>query len=161
MSLEKYKEGLSQQYQGEVTGEVAQNALIRKFSTPWQKYLMGTALQLETETKARLRPIVAALGIDIVELEESREMGMVLAGLVKDLDWRETMQLLADALLPYVDKYQEIADNAPPEYKELAASMVQHERLLQQLYEQEANESGDSALDAIVKELIFPLPRPA
>ncbi len=160
MSLEKYKAGLSQQYQGEVTGEVAQNALIKKFDTPWQKYLMGTALQLETETKARLRPIVAALGIDIVESEESREMGLALAALVEDLDWQGTMQLLAEALLPYVDKYQEIADAAPPEYRELAESMVKHERLLQQLYEQEANGSSDTALDAIIEELLFPLPRP-
>ena len=50
MSLEKYKVGLSEQYQGEVIGEVAINCLLARFHSPRQQYLLGTVLQLETET---------------------------------------------------------------------------------------------------------------
>ena len=70
------------------------------------------------------------------------------------------MKVLSQALIPYVDKYQEIADIAPPEYKDLADSMVVHERAIQQLWEQEAQEAGDSAIDQIIKQLLFPLPNP-
>jgi len=160
MSLEQYIAGLAEQYQGEVIGEVAQNCLLKQFRNPRQQYVMGTALQLETETKARLRPAATALGIDIVEAEESREMGLALAEMVKHMDWQEAMSFLAEAVLPYVEKYRQIAENAPPDLQDLAQSMVEHEHLLQQLYEQEATQTGDDALEEINRLLTFPLPKP-
>jgi hypothetical protein len=160
MSLKQYKVGLSEQYQGEVIGEVAINLLLQRFDSTWQQYLLGTALQLETETKARLRPVVAKLGIDFTESEESRKAGLALSDMVKGLDWQNSMTVLAEALIPYVGKYQEIANIAPPEYKELAEFMVEHERSLQQLWEREALGEGDRAIDQINKQLIFPLNSP-
>ena len=160
MSLEEFKAGLSEQYQGEVIGEVAMNCLLKKFHSPREQYLLGTVLQLETETKARLRPVVAHLGIDIIESEESQKMGLALAAAVDNLDWKGSMQLLSQALIPYVGRYQEIADLAPEEYKAIADSMVDHERLIQQLYEREATEPDDQAIDDINRQLLFPLPRP-
>jgi hypothetical protein len=115
---------------------------------------------LETETKARLRPVVAKLGIDFTESEESRKAGLALSDMVKGLDWQNSMTVLAEALIPYVGKYQEIANIAPPEYKELAEFMVEHERSLQQLWEREALGEGDRAIDQINKQLIFPLNSP-
>ena len=161
MSLEEYKLGLSEQYQGEVIGEVALNCMLPKFRSPRQQYLLGTVLQLETETKARLRPVLAQLGIDIVEAEESRKTGLEFGGMVEGLDWKSSMEVLAKALIPYVKKYQEIAAIAPPDYKELAESMVVHERSIQQLWELEAQGSGDRAVDEINKQLLFPLPKPS
>jgi hypothetical protein len=161
MSLEKYKAGLSEQYQGEVIGEVAINLLLSKFRGPREQYLLGTALQLETETKARLRPFVAALGIEIIESEESRQAGAGLGAALEGLDWRSSMKLLAEALIPYVDKYQEISDIAPPEYREIAELMVSHEKSIQQLWEQEALGDSTSALEEIRKQLLFPLPDPS
>ena len=67
MSLEEYKLGLSEQYQGEVIGEVAVNSLLQQFRNPREQYLLATVFQFETETKARLRPVVAELGIDVIE----------------------------------------------------------------------------------------------
>lgn len=160
MSLEDYKAGLSEQYQGEVTGEVAMNCLLSKFRSPWQQYLLGTALQLETETKARLRPILIQLGIDIRESEDSREAGVGLGQLVETLDWRGSMELLAQALGPYVSRYQEIAEIAPPQYKEIAEVMVEHERSIQQLFAQEALGTAQSAIEDVNKQLISPLPIP-
>ena len=160
MSLEQYKIGLSEQYQGEVIGEVAINCLLPRFHSPRQQYLLGTVPQLETETKDRLRPVLAQLGINIFESEEARRVGLAFSEMVEGLDWSSSMEVLSQALIPYVDKYQEIADIAPPEYKDLADSMVVHERAIQQLWEQEAQEAGDSAIDQIIKQLLFPLPNP-
>ena len=158
MSLDQYKIGLSEQYQGEVTGEVALNCLLMKFRSPREQYVLGTVLQLETETKARLRPFLARLGIDITESEESRQMGLALAEMVEELDWAGSMALLAQALIPYVEKYQEIAELAPPEYKEVAELMAVHERSLQELWEEESREPSQQALDEIVRQLRDPLP---
>jgi hypothetical protein len=160
MSVEEYKMGLSEQYQGEVIGEVAINCLLPKFRSPREQYLLGTVLQLETETKARLRPVVAELGIDIIESEESRTAGFAFRDMVEGLDWQSSMKVFAEALIPYVSKYEEILNIAPPEYKELAELMVVHERSIQQLWEREARGEGDSVIDEINKQLLFPLPKP-
>ncbi len=160
MSLAEYKVGLSEQYQGEIIGEVAMNCLLPRFFSPRQQYLLGTVLQLETETKARLRPVVVELGIDITESEDSRKAGFEFGGMVEGLDWQRSMEVLAEALIPYVTKYQEILDIAPQEFKEIAELMVVHERSIQQLWEREALGEGDSAIDEINKQLLFPLPNP-
>ena len=160
MSLEEYKVGLSEQYQGEVIGEAAINSLLPRFRSPREQYFLGTVLQLETETKARLRPIVAELGIDIIESEESRKAGFAFAGMAERLDWQSTMQVFAEALVPYVARYREILDSAPPEYREIAELMAVHERSIQQLWEREARGDGDGAIDDINKQLLFPLPSP-
>lgn len=160
MSLAEYKVGLSEQYQGEVTGEVAINCLLPKFRSPRQQYLLGTVLQLETETKARLRPVAAELGIDIIESEDSRKAGFAFRDMVEGLDWQSSMSVFAEALVSYVSRYQEIQDIAPPEYKELAELMVVHERSIQQLWEREALGEGDSAIGEINRQLLFPLPNP-
>jgi hypothetical protein len=160
MSLEQFKVGLSELYQGEVIGEVALNCLLVKFRSPRQQYLLGSVLQLETETKARLRPTAAILGIDLVESEESRKMGLEMAGSVEDLNWKDTSSLLSKALVSYVDRYREIAETAPTEYKELAESMVVHEKSIQHLWEREALGADDLSINEVVKQLIFPLPKP-
>ena len=160
MSLEEYKVGLSEQYQGEVIGEVVINCLLPVFRSPREQYLLGTVLQLETETKARLRPVAAQLGIDIIEAAESREAGFAFRKLVDGLDWHDSMKVFAEALIPYVNRYQKILDIAPPEYKQIAEMMVVHERSIQQLWEREALGEGDSAIDEINGQLLFPLPSP-
>ena len=161
MSLEAYKIGLSEQYQGEVIGEVAINCLLQRFDSPWQQYLLGTALQLETETKARLRPVVAQLDISIIESEESREAGMALSNVIAGMDWQAAMRLLAQAIEPYVEKYHAIAQSAPPDFRELADSMFEHERLICRLWEYEARGEGESVVEEIASQLAFPLPKPA
>ena len=158
MSLDEFKAGISDQYQGEVTGEVAINCLLTKFRSPWQQYLLGTALQLETETKARLRPVLVELGVDIRETDEARQAGLALGEIVEALDWKPAMEMLSQAMKPYVDKYQEIADIAPPECREIAELMVEHERSIQQLFEQAALGAAQSEIDAVNKQLISPLP---
>ena len=161
MSIEEYKAGLSEQYQGEVIGEVAINCLLQRFDSPWQQYLLGTALQLETETKARLRPVVAQLDISIIESDASRDAGMALSNMITELDWQGSMNLLAQVIEPYVEKYQAIAQSAPPEFSELADSMVEHERLICRLWEYEARGEGESVVEEIAQQLAFPLPKPA
>jgi uncharacterized protein (UPF0254 family) len=115
---------------------------------------------LETETKARLRPFVAELGIDVIESEESRKAGFAFRDMIQELDWQSSMKVFAEALIPYVTRYQEILNIAPPEYKELAELMVVHEQSIQQLWELEARGEGDSVIDEINKQLLFPLPSP-
>jgi hypothetical protein len=161
MSMKKFKEGLSELYQGEAPGEVVFYRLLERFSDATQQYKLGSLLQLETEAKARLRPAVAQLGLNLVELDESRDKGDEFDQTFEGMSWEAAMAHLATLNEPFVRRYREIADIAPPEYKELADSMVVHEESIQNFAEREASGEGDRSISDVVKQLIFPLPRPA
>jgi hypothetical protein len=159
MSLKKFKIGLSELYQGEATGEVVFYRLLRRFDLPNQLYKLGSLLQLETEAKARLRPAVFELGLDLVELDESRDKGNEFNQTFEGMDWREAMAHLATLNEPFVNRYREIAESAPPEYQELADSMVAHEQSIQRFAELEAAGKGDQSIDDVLTQLVFPLPK--
>ena len=157
MSMEQFKLGLQELYQGEVTGEVVFCRLLERFRSPSQQYKLTSLLQLETEAKARLRPAVVACGLDPIELEGSREKGIEVADSFEGMQWLAAMEHLATVLEPYVNRYREIAEIAPSEYKDLADSMAAHEQAAQDFARLEAAGKTGESLDAIVKQLIFPL----
>jgi len=161
MSLEEYKVALEEQYQGEVAGEVSICRLLKRFTSPRQQYLLGSMLQLETETKARLRPAAARLGVDLVESDEARAGGEALADSVQGLDWQAANAALVEPLAEFTQRYRDIAAMAPPEFKDLADSMVRHEESLLNLVRSEASGEPDDALAAVLDQLVFPLLEPA
>ncbi len=67
MSNAEYPSCINELYQSEVLGEKAFLALINIARNPREKYHIGTVLQLETETKARLRPFLLKHDFDLVE----------------------------------------------------------------------------------------------
>lgn len=159
MSLNEFKIGLSELYQGEVIGEVVFSRLLERFGSADQQYKLGSLLQLETETKARLRPTAMKLGVHLVELDESRAMGEEFNRSFEGMNWRAAMAHLATVVQPYVKRYREIAETAPIDFKEIADSMVVHEQSILSCAELEAAGDGGRSLEGIVKQLIFPLSR--
>ena len=69
MTLEEFRDCLLDYYQTEVRGEAFFGAMLGKFDNPHHLYKIGSLLQLETETKARLRPTILELGGSVEELE--------------------------------------------------------------------------------------------
>lgn len=152
-----FTEQLLEMYQGEVIGEVLFNAMLDMYPDPDHQYKSATMLQLETETKARLRPALTALGANLTELEASREAGHGFVDAIKGKDWREAMQVLSDGVTPYVERYREIAASAPDQYREIAQSMVEHEESLHQFASEEAQGNSDQGLQRIIRQLQYPL----
>jgi hypothetical protein len=157
MSLVEFKKGLSEEYQGEVIGEVFFGGLLERFDSPEHRYKLATLLQLETETKARLRPAALELGVELAEFDESRKLGHDFIKSCDGLDWKAMMTHLATVVEPYVKRYSDIAEIAPPEYKEVADSMVVHERSIQTFARLEASGKTEHSLDDVIKQLKFPL----
>ena len=62
MTTDEFKACIVTYYQTEVLGEALFESLITKFQEPDHRYKIGSLLQLETETKARLRPTLLELG---------------------------------------------------------------------------------------------------
>jgi hypothetical protein len=159
MSQTEFRECLLEQYQGELIGEVFFSELARRFQSPAQQYKLGTLLQIETETAARLRPAALELGLDLFYRDDYRKMGEELVRGCDGMDWQTLMHHL-DALLDrYVKRYAEIAETAPPEYKELADSMVVHEKSIQTFARRESAGDAEHSLDEVIAQLKFPLKR--
>ena len=152
-----FTEQLLELYQGEVIGEVLFNAMLDMYPDADHRYKSATMLQLETETKARLRPALTELGANLTELEASREIGNSFVEAIKDKDWADAMQVISDGVTPYVERYREIAANAPAEYREVVLSMVEHEESLQQFTSEEAAGNGEQGLQRIIRQLQYPL----
>lgn len=75
------------------------------------------------------------------------------------MDWKATMSFLATAAEPYVQRYTKIAEIAPAEYKDLADSMVVHEKSITNFASLEASGDTEHSLDDVIKQLKFPLKR--
>jgi hypothetical protein len=159
MPLDEFRKGFSEMYQGELVGEAFFSELTRRFEDPEHRYKLATLLQLETETAARLRPAALELGLDLYYLEEYRRMCEDFLKGCEGMDWGQFMVFFKEAVGPFVQRYAEIAETAPPEYRDLAESMVTHERAIETFAHLERSGDSEGALDDVIQQLDFPLRR--
>jgi hypothetical protein len=153
VSTNLFLDELRELYDGELLGEAFFERLLQNFdNTEWQ-YKLTTALQLETETKARLRPYLFHAGIQLNENGQARSAGLELAMSFDGLSWVATMKKLVDILEPAVNRYKHILASAPPNYRELASDMLVHEESLLAFVELELKGKGDSSVTAITAQL--------
>jgi hypothetical protein len=118
------------------------------------KFKIAVMLQLETETKARLRPTLMQSGLDIAESHGSRKLGLEMAAAMQGKTWEETMFALQDIVKPAVERYRKIADGAPIEFQPVAQSMVKHEQSLYEFTKLELSGGKENSLAAIVAQLV-------
>ena len=98
MSELDYPACINELYQSEVLGEAAFLALIKAAKNDREKYHFATLLQLETETKARLRPFLFRHGIDFDESQGSDETVAGFLALYQHHDWLEFLVQLRPAI---------------------------------------------------------------
>lgn len=85
---------LTELYQGEVLGEALFNKMLPDLDNDRERYVVATMLQLETETKARLRQVVAQRGLNLAEESAQRTAGEGVAAQLASMNWLEKMQRL-------------------------------------------------------------------
>ncbi|HUN57415.1 MAG TPA: hypothetical protein VMU41_04825 [Candidatus Binataceae bacterium] len=147
-------------YQGEVLGEAILGCYVALEQDPLRRYKWGTILQLETETKARLRPFMTRLGLSIAQ-DDTRQAIAEFAQTFASKSWPEHMRELVGITGIYLDKFRVIADAAPPDERDVTHSMVIHEAAIKKFAELEL--AGDSAnsLNDVIAQLQYPLAKPA
>jgi len=160
MTKDEFRDCLVEYYQGEVLGEAFCVALMQNYQSPDHLYKIGSFLQLETETKARLRPTILKLGGSVEESEDSRQTGRELANTITRGDWPDFLSVLKNAGEPLLKRQREVAKTAPSAYRELAQSMRVHGESIQNFAELELAGEKDHSVDEIVQQLKFPLQRP-
>lgn len=125
-----------------------------------RRYKWGTILQLETETKARLRPFLTRLGLSIAQ-DDVRERIGNFAKSFASKSWSDHMNDLVGITGFYVEKFRAIENAAPDSEREVTHSMVVHEAAIKRFAELEL--AGDSAnsLNDVIAQLRYPLVKPA
>ncbi len=151
---------LDEVYQGEVSGEAFFNTLLSRFNTAEQQYKLASLLQLETEFKAKVRPIAIAHGLDPVERDESRQKGAVFADSLEGETWEEIMTSFAGLMTTFVARYKEMGASVPSNYKKFGIDLAAHEESIGDFVKLEVAGETNCSIDEVVKQLINPLPSP-
>ena len=161
MINDRQRQALGELYQGEVLGEAAFDGLLPHLDDERQRYVVATMLQLETETKARLRPLAARRGLDIAEDPAQRAAGAALVAELAGASWVEKMQVLYDVTGGhYLPRYREIAALAGPEDTEITSYMVEHEASLFEVAKRELAGDTTNSLELVIPQLRYPVPEP-
>lgn len=146
-------------YQGEVLGEAIFNCYVSFETDPIRKYKWGTLLQLESETKVRLRPFMAQLGLSIAQEDQSKNIAELAKGFPSK-SWRQHMEEAVRITSFYLEKFREIEAAAPASEREVAHSMVVHEAAIKRFAELELAGDDKNSLNDVIAQLKYPLVAP-
>ena len=156
-----FQEALKEFYTNEVLGETIYSALFEAATERQEKLKWATLLQLETETKAWLRPVLVAHGVGVEEHAADRQMVVAMAEQLFPLGWSEKMQALKDLGGQLLPTYQGYADAAAGRGEADAEAtcryMVEHERAQAEFASRELAGDGVSSLEPIAKFLKYPI----
>jgi hypothetical protein len=145
MDAKAYRAGVAGLYAAEVLGEALASRWLELASDPEQKYKLGLFLQLESEAKVRLRPLLARHGLSLVEEASLKAAGAAEAERFAALPWRKAMATLAKLALPYARRFEALLSAAPPEDVPLVVFMVDHEESVARIAAREA--AGEAIMD--------------
>ncbi len=155
----EYPGCINELYQSEVLGEQAFLALVSVARNAREKYHFGTFLQLESETKTRLRPFLQKYDLEFDEKQESGDQIAGFVALYQGNTWLEFLAALKPLIDQFLARFKEIADAGPAEDQEILRSMITHENSFVQWIEKEiAGEEG--SLGSAISQLQYPLPAP-
>ena len=152
---EAYRAGLQTLYDGEVMGERLLLALHAAARSPREADHFAAILQLETETKARLRPLLLKYGMSLAETADLGGIPGRLATYASD-SWRDYTAATARRLTAVLRIYEHIAALGPPEDQPILQAVVRHEAALIDWARAEAEGETDQSLAAIVDLLCYP-----
>ena len=130
-----FLEALQDVYHGEQFGEAFFEALLPHAADQEQRFILGSLLQLESEGKAIMRPVLTKLGLSLDEDPASRPRGVKSAEMLNELAWTEQFAAMAKGIRAKgLPQYEELAtlitEDEDSEAFALASFMAKHERAL-------------------------------
>lgn len=157
MTTMEYPNCLRHLIESEIFGEAVSLALLEVAKTDRDRYHFGTLLQLETETKARLRPLLYRYGVSLSEGMPLEQIDDIVQGYL-DSSWEAFAAANIDIVKGFLSQFQEIAAAGPDEDREILESMIRHEKAILRWFEMESRGNTEGSLDGILDELKYPLP---
>ncbi|MEL6569633.1 MAG: hypothetical protein AAFQ22_14555 [Pseudomonadota bacterium] len=159
-----FREALLDVYHGEQFGEAFFEALVPFAEDDAQRYTLGSLLQLETEGKAVMRPVLTKLGLPLDEDPASRPRGVKSADMLREMPWCDQFDAMAAGIRAKgLPQYEELASLVTAEEDTeafaLATFMGDHERAILAVSENIAAGRQDPVAP-VVELLKFPLIKP-
>ncbi|MBK5396373.1 hypothetical protein JFU47_06515 [Pseudomonas sp. TH39(2020)] len=160
MNAVAYPAWVRELYESEIFGEKLALELIKLAKSKRDEYHFGTLLQLETETKARLRPFLAKYGISLSENIEPGDIESIVSAYQATHNLQEFSAVIKPAVEAFLSRFEEIARICPEEDRDVAESMVRHESAILKWLAMESEGQSEGSLDEMIVELRYPLPKP-
>jgi hypothetical protein len=157
MTNSEYPDCLRELLDSEVFGEAVSLALLEVAKNEREKFQLATLLQLETETKARLRPLLYRYGISLAEPVPTKQIEEIVNGYLAS-SWEEFTAANTTVVQGFLDRFKEIARIGPEEDRNILNSMIQHEQAILRWFDMESRGEKEGSLDAVIAELKYPLP---
>jgi hypothetical protein len=143
-------------YESEILGEAVFLTLVAEARNPRDRYHFATLLQLETETKARLRPLLYKYGISLDEAMDLSLLDLVV-GTYRDTPWPEFAALILSGEEAFVARFEAIAKVGDEADRDVLNSMVRHETSILRWAAMESEGDADGSLDDVIAQLRYPL----
>src|SRR4051812_35735781 len=147
-------------YESEIFGEAVFRALVGVAKTDRERYQFGTLLQLETETKARLRPLLFKHGVSLEETMEMPDIDGIVAG-YQAITWPEFAAANIPVVEGFLAQFEAIRDAGSDEDRDVLQSMIHHEAAILRWVTMESKGDTAGSLDDVVAQLQYPLPAPS
>ena len=158
MTRDEYLTSINEHfYQGEVLGEAFFAYCVNHEKDPERRKKWAALLQLETETKARLRPFLASLGLSVAQDDVTARIGEITAGFA-DKPWQQHMREIEEITTFFLDKFRAIEAAAPAgKERDMASTMVLHETAINNFAKREQAGEGLHSLKDVVAQLQWPM----
>ena len=144
-------------YESEILGETLFLALVQEAKSPRDRYHLGTLLQLESETKARLRPLLFKHGLSLDEVTDLSLLELAI-GAYRDMSWQEFAGLNVPVVEDFLTRFEAIVKVGDEADYEILESMVRHEASILRWATMERDGNIDGSLDDVIAQLNYPLP---
>jgi hypothetical protein len=144
-------------YESEILGETLFLALVAEAKGPRDRYHLGTLLQLESETKARLRPLLYKHGVSLDQVADLSLVDTAIE-LYRDVSWPEFAALNVPVVEDFLARFETIAQIGDEADHEILESMVRHEASILRWATMERDGVVDGSLDDVIAQLNYPLP---
>lgn len=142
--------------ESEIFGEAVSLALLKVAKTDRDRYQFATLLQLETETKARLRPLLYKHGVSLTEVVPREQVDEAVQGYLNS-DWEDFAAANRAVVENFLKRFKEIAKAGPEEDRDILESMIRHEAAILRWFDMESRGERSGSLDKIIDELQFPI----
>ncbi len=147
-------------YESEILGEKLFLALVDQSRDDRDRYHFSTLLQLESETKVRLRPLLYKHGVSLDETVDPSLIELAI-GAYRDSSWKEFMALNVPVIEDFLAQFEVIAEIGDESDKEVLVSMVRHESSILKWATMERDGNAKGSLDDVIAQLAYPMPAPA
>jgi len=142
--------------ESEIFGEAVSLALLEVVKNERERYHFTSLLQLETETKARLRPLLYKHKLPLSEDIPLEHIKGIVYGYINS-GWEDFAKANIGIVEGFLVRFKEIAAAGPDEDREILESMIRHESAILRWFEMESRGETKGSLDGILAELQYPV----